>query len=359
TRIDADLSGNRSQARGRGLRVPLLWHCHLAFGIPLLFHSAQHFGVHDHDPRYRVGPLCLVHCRCGLANVLVPCSGRRRGTFGSDGRTRLNIPVKPRVVIYSDHLLYPSETFIQAQAGALREYEPVFAGSRRVAGLQLQQEQVYTVNPGSLRGKILELRFKILGSAPALSQRLSALRPVLMHAHYGPNGLWALPLARKLQVPLIITFHGSDVAIKDLRYQKASLGFRYYFANKGRLRKSKAVFLAVSKFVRQKLLEQGFPPENIFVQYTGVDIRKFRPSSTENRPITLFVGRMVEFKGPAYFIRAASEVQKQFPAAELVIIGDGPLRKGLERLAKQSLCRYSFLGVRTPEEVRDWMNRAS
>jgi len=266
---------------------------------------------------------------------------------------------KQNVVIYCDHLLYPSETFIQAQASALRKYEPVFAGSRRVAGLQLPPERVYTVNPGSLSGKIRELRFKILGSAPAMVKHLGALRPVLLHAHYGPNGLRALPLASRLRVPLIVTFHGSDITIADLRYQKTYLGFRYYFANKEKLKKSDAVFLAVSKFVHRKLLEQGFPSEKILVQYTGVDIRKFSPASTEDRPIVLFVGRLVEFKGPDFLIRAASEVQRQFPPAEVVIIGDGPLRKDLERLAKQSLRRCSFLGVRTPEEVRDWMNRAS
>jgi colanic acid/amylovoran biosynthesis glycosyltransferase len=271
----------------------------------------------------------------------------------------MNMTSKPRVVIFCDHLLYPSETFIQAQAGALSEYDPVFAGSRRVAGLRLSEERVYTVNPGSLLGKIHELRFKILGSAPAMVKQLEALHPVLLHAHYGPNGLRALPLASRLRVPLIVTFHGSDITITDLRYQKSYLGFRYYFANKGKLKKSDAVFLAVSKFVQRKLLEQGFPSEKTFVQYTGVDTRKFRPASTEDRPIILFVGRMVEFKGPEFLIRAASEVQRQFPAAEVVFIGDGALRKDLERLAKQSLRLYSFLGVRTPEEVRDWMNRAS
>lgn len=266
---------------------------------------------------------------------------------------------KPKIIIFSDHLLYPSETFIQAQANALTEYEPVFAGSRRVTGLELPEKGVYTVNPGSLSGRMRELKFKIWGSAPGLLRQLKAQHPVLLHAHYGPNGLWALPLSSKLRVPLIVTFHGSDAVIADLRYQQASLSFRYYFASKGKLKKSAEVFLAVSKFVQRKLLEQGFPPEKTFVQYTGVDCTKFRPASTEDRPIVLFVGRMVEFKGPEFLIRAASEIQRQFPAAEVVIIGDGPLRKGLERLAKQSLRRYSFLGVRTQDEVREWMNRAS
>jgi glycosyltransferase involved in cell wall biosynthesis len=97
----------------------------------------------------------------------------------------------------------------------------------------------------------------------------------------------------------------------------------------------------------------------VLVAYTGVDTKKFRPASTEDRPIILFVGRLVEFKGAEFLIKAASEVQRQFPAVELVLIGDGPLRKDLERLAKQSLRRYRFLGLRTYEEVCNWMNRAS
>jgi glycosyltransferase involved in cell wall biosynthesis len=166
-------------------------------------------------------------------------------------------------------------------------------------------------------------------------------------------------LASTLKVPLIITFHGGDVTITDLRHQKTYLGFRHYLANKGKLKTSGATFFAVSKFVRRKLLEQGFPTERILVQYTGVDIKKFRPASTEDRPIILFVARFVEFKGAEFLIRAASEVQRQFPDVELVLIGDGPLRRELETLAKQSLRRFRFLGVLTAQEVSGWMNRAS
>lgn len=266
---------------------------------------------------------------------------------------------KPKVIIFSDHLLYPSETFIQAQGRALSEYEPVYVGSRRVAGLELPQEQVYTVNRGGLSGKFHELRFKILGSAPAMVKRLRELRPVLLHAHYGPNGLRALPLASTLGLPLITTFHGSDATIADLRHQKTYLGFRHYVANKEKLKRNGAAFIAVSKFVRGKLLEQGFPAEKVHVKYTGVDTKKFRPASTEDRPTILFVGRFVEFKGPEFLIKAACEVQREFPAVELVLIGDGPLRQDLEGLAKQSLRRCQFLGMRTAEEVRSWMNRAS
>jgi colanic acid/amylovoran biosynthesis glycosyltransferase len=272
----------------------------------------------------------------------------------------MNAQAKPKVIIFSDHLLYPSETFIHAQASALSEFEAVYAGSRRVAGLDLSDDHVYTLNEGTARGTILEVSYKLFGFAPNFTKRLRALNPLLLHAHYGPNGLRALPFARKLGVPLIVTFHGSDACVTDLRYVLTpSYGLRRYVANKQKLSQSNALFLAVSKFIRRKLLEQGFPEERVLVHYTGVDTKMFQPTNTEGSPVILFVGRLVKGKGAEFLIRAASEIQEQFPAVELVLIGEGPLRVPLETSARQSLRRYRFLGLRKPEEVREWMNRAS
>jgi glycosyltransferase involved in cell wall biosynthesis len=46
------------------------------------------------------------------------------------------------------------------------------------------------------------------------------------------------------------------------------------------------------------------------------------------------------------------------PQVELVMIGDGSLRSTLEELAKSSLKRYSFLGSRSHDVVKEWMNRS-
>lgn len=271
----------------------------------------------------------------------------------------MSSPTKPKVIIYENHLLGLTETFVQAQTNALSQFQPVYAGSRKDAGLDVRKEQIHLLNQGGFWGNCRELGFKLTGFAPEFMKRLGALRPVLLHAHHGPNGFYALPIARNLNIPLVVTFHGSDITITDLRFEKTYLGFRYYFANKRKLRASGATFLTVSKFVQQKVVEQGFPPEKVHLVYTGINTEKFKPDSTEDRRIILVVGRCTEQKGQEFAIRAASEVQRQLPDVELVLIGDGPVRGDLERLAKQSLRRYQFLGARTSEEVRKWMNRAS
>ena len=266
---------------------------------------------------------------------------------------------KRKVIIFENHLLGLTETFVQAQTSALSQFDPVYAGSRKDVGLDVDKEQIHLLHQGGFWGNCRELGFKLTGFAPEFMKRLGALRPVLLHAHHAPNGLYALPIARNLKIPLVVTFHGSDITITDLRFEKPYWGFRYYLANKRKLKASGATFLVVSKFVQQKVLEQGFPPEKVHLVYTGIDTNKFRPDSTENRPIILAVGRCTEQKGHKFLIKAASEVQRQLPDVELVLIGDGPLRGDLEILAKQSLRRYQFLGARTSEEVREWMNRAS
>jgi glycosyltransferase involved in cell wall biosynthesis len=275
--------------------------------------------------------------------------------------TRVTKNDQPIVVVFCDHLLYSSETFIRAQVQALRRFAPVYAGSRRVPGLDLPEQTTYTINRGGVGGWIREARFKIFGSAPDLMQRLRVLEPVLMHSHFGPDGLRALPLARKLGLPLVVTFHGSDATATDVRHVRAPYGHRRYLARRKVLRDGATLFLAVSQFIRKKLLEQGFPAEKVAVHYIGIDTTLFSPRKFEdpNESIVLFVGRLHERKGVEFLIRAMAEVQKENPAAELVLIGDGPLRGALERQAKDSLQRVKFLGARTAEVVREWLDRAS
>jgi colanic acid/amylovoran biosynthesis glycosyltransferase len=271
----------------------------------------------------------------------------------------MTVASRPTVVIFCDHLLYLSETFIRAQGQALRQFSPAYAGSRRVAGLELPAGSCYTINSGNTAGKIRETVFKLIGKAPDLVRRLHALDPVLLHAHFGPDGLRALPLSRQLGLPLIVTFHGSDATALNPRRSEATFGHRHYLAHRDILQRGASLFLAVSDFIRGKLLEQNVPLEKVIVHYIGVDTRFFSPTGIDTEPIVLFVGRLSERKGPNYLIQAMAEVQRDYPDVELVLIGDGPLRKNLEQQAKASLRKYRFLGAQRPETIREWMDRAS
>ena len=248
---------------------------------------------------------------------------------------------------------------MRAQADALRKFRSFYVGSRRESkGLSLPPDLTLVVNSGGTKGRVAELAFKAFGHAPAFFHRLQGLHPVLVHAHFGIDATLALPLARFLSIPLVVTFHGYDATITDEAARSSFFSHRRYPARRQALQREGRLFIAVSSFIRDKLLAQGFPPQRIVVHYIGVDVEFFRADASISRePIVLFVGRLVEKKGCAHLIRAMTTVQQAVPSARLVIIGDGPLRQDLERLAQGSLQDFEFLGTQPPEVVRAWMNK--
>ena len=263
------------------------------------------------------------------------------------------------LVFFNGLLLPPSETFIRAQGEGLEQFTPYYVGSRLVKGLSLPAERTFVVNQGGVLGAAQEGLFKLSGLAPRLHQQVRQLKPALLHAHFGICGALALPLAQTLKVPLIVTFYGIDITMKDEYARRASISHRIYFHRQAALKRETQLFIAISEFIKEKLLEKGFPSEKILVHHIGVDTETFQPEPNVLRePVVLFVGRLVEKKGCEYLIRAMAKVQAVMPEVELVVIGDGPLRNGLEKLAESSLQRYRFLGVQPPQVVRSWMNRA-
>jgi colanic acid/amylovoran biosynthesis glycosyltransferase len=269
---------------------------------------------------------------------------------------------KEVVLIYAEPLLGRSMTFIRTQAEALTRFSPYYiAPHYQRDGLALPEERVVVMRRGeSVISRLTEVPFKLLGVAPVYTRRLRKLRPVLLHAHFGPTGLRALPLARKLNIPLVVTFQGYDATMYDkflLRSEHYSA--RVYVRRRKVLNTGATLLIGVSNFIRDEMIRQGFSPDKIVVHYLGVDTQLFCPDRRVKRErFVLFTGRFDEKKGCEYLIRAMGKVQSQVPSAELVLIGDGPLRQHLEQLARQNLTNYRFLGFQPPAVVRHWMNRA-
>lgn len=269
---------------------------------------------------------------------------------------------KPTVLVFADPLLPPSETFIRAQAEALESFIPYYIGPRKLVnrGLGLPAERVLAINSAEgIIGKIRERPFRWFGFAPIYFRQLRRVNPVLLHAHFGPAGVRALCISEWLDIPLVTTFHGFDVTIKD-RFLKSSAYKQHRYVHGRHLLNQKGrLFLAVSQFIKRKMLEQGFSETKIIVHCTGVDTDFFRADRAVNRePIVLFTGGLREKKGCEYLILAMARVQAMMPGVELIVIGEGSLRPRLEALAREKLTRFRFLGIQTPETVRQWMNRA-
>ncbi len=264
---------------------------------------------------------------------------------------------RPRALIYRDRLLPFSETFILSQGDALRDYAPVFVGRRRVPGVDLSGREVALVNSGGWAGGVREAAHLCGFTSPRLVAKLSSPAPALLHAHFGPDALNALPLRRRLSVPLIVTFHGYDATQRG-ELRQGLLMWRY-----GRRRPQLAYrasrILAVSDHIRRRLIALGFPQELVRTHYIGVDLARFSPAPVAARePVVLGVGRFVEKKGFEFLIDAMAEVQRRSPDTKLVLIGSGPLGGHLRRRASSALRSFEIFGPCHSEAVRDWMRRA-
>ncbi|NJN49189.1 MAG: glycosyltransferase [Alkalinema sp. RL_2_19] len=260
----------------------------------------------------------------------------------------------PTALIYRFKLLPFSETFIHNQAESLREFQPHYLGLRSVPGIATVRGRTTILNPDqTLMGKVRETRFKLFGQMPNL-----ALRPRLIHAHFADDGAIALPLAQRLNLPLVVTCHGYEI-LSQRSTSNHSTYQRLYRYRKPLLQRTARLFIGVSDFLTQELIKQGFPTEKVVRHYIGIDTAKFRPDpAMQRQPIVLFTGRLVEKKGCEYLLRAMADVQRVLPQVKLVVIGDGRLRQPLAAMAHQTLANYEFLGAQTADVVRAWMARS-
>lgn len=204
-----------------------------------------------------------------------------------------------------------------------------------------------------------ELAYRHAGWAPRFERALIRSRAQVALAHFGLNGALALPLLRRLGVPLVVLFHGHDVGglmpqnRRTARYGRYQQRAPELFGYARRL-------VCASNELAERLVELGAPAAKVLVHELGVDLERFAVASPEqkaNDPTVLMVGRLVEKKGMVYGLRAFARVSTELPRARLRIIGEGPLRAALERevtqLGLQS--RVTFLGAVPHRAVRDEM----
>lgn len=262
---------------------------------------------------------------------------------------------KPTALIYRKRLLYWSETFIAAQGNALERYRPLFVGLRHKAegrGYMAGAPSV-TLEEHALSYPLSKAVLRTTGIVPRRWRRAIAThQPTVVHAHFGWESVDGARIARVFGIPLVVTFHGMDIAVqrntRTERHQR-STAFR-----------EAARIIAVSEFIAAKVRAAGAPADRLLVHHIGVDTARFAPGEAPRaeREI-LFVGRLVEKKGLIHLLRAMPRIQAACPGATLTIAGDGSLREPLVQEARRLGVHATWLGVQKPDDVRQLMRRAT
>lgn len=174
--------------------------------------------------------------------------------------------------------------------------------------------------------------------------------------HFGQNGNLAVTLKElgAIHGKIITFFHGADLS-KRLNVQEPT--FYHDLISKG------DIFLPISHFWQEKLIELGFSKKRIMIHKMGIDLKKFTFHQHKLNPDKiniLSIGRLVEKKGFQYSIEAITNLIQQGHAIKYTIIGDGPLKESLAQLISNLKMteHIILLGSQPHETIKEYIQQS-
>lgn len=259
------------------------------------------------------------------------------------------------VASYCTTFLKPEMLHIYRQVRSLHDYE-TFVMTKALQNDELfpfsDIELIPTPHTNPFRHgwlKFVKRRPPIVyrGEYQMLSKLLERRGADLMHIYFGHTGVHLLPFIERWHKPCVVSFHGADVAQKK--------DIRDYGPKLRNLFEAVPLVLARSKSLAERLLTLGCPPERLRINRTGVPLHEFpfvrRDPPQDGRWRFMQACRLIPKKGVATSLCAFAIFQKEFPNAELVIAGKGPLQSHLEELAEE-------LGVSGKVHFRGFLSQA-
>lgn len=236
--------------------------------------------------------------------------------------------VVKEIKIYRNVYRLPSEAFIESQAESINNFD-VEIWTREILPNTTQREK--PIRALIKKNKINNILFTFFAYFSDEEKK-----PSLIHAHFGPDAALIYPFAKRNHIPLIVTCHGFDVLRSrwDLLKTKKISNILYLLREKELFKYAKYV-IAVSAYIKMKLIERGCPEEKIITHYIGVDVDSFQYSELQYRGKNTIahVGRHVEWKGVDILLYALAQIKKSIPDVHLYQIGAGPETPKLQQLA--------------------------
>ncbi len=187
-------------------------------------------------------------------------------------------------------------------------------------------------------------------AAFAVARHLRRHRSEHLHVHFAHApatvGMYA---ALAAGIPFSVTAHANDLFVEGSLLAEKMLRAQS--------------FLTVTEENKRELRSTvGQPADLVRVHRCGVDLDQFtlRRGEYPWGAYLLAVGRLVAKKGFDDLIHAFAAVSKEHPDLRLVIAGEGPERRNLERLAESLHVdqRVVMTGSITPARVRTFLRRA-
>ena len=252
----------------------------------------------------------------------------------------------------------PSETFLRNQIKGLENYArvfPVYGGylpEHEENGELLNTRLYWLLN--KLNKNVLKRKNNYFGNH-GISEYLKKNKIDIVLANYGISGVKLMPICEKLNLPLIVHFHGFDASHKPTlrKYQSDYLALFNY---------AKAI-IAVSHDMAEALIRMDAPAKKIFINVYGVDTGFFTPGcqpKTDSSFIT--VARFAPKKSPQSSIKAFYKVLHSLPDATLTMVGPREeLYEDCVHLVDklQISDKVNFSGTKSPREILPMLQRST
>ncbi|MEF8886050.1 MAG: glycosyltransferase family 4 protein [Haloarculaceae archaeon] len=191
--------------------------------------------------------------------------------------------------------------------------------------------------------------------SPAVWRRLRNVTHDVVHAHSHLYASTNLAAANRVvdDRPLAVTNHGvySQSAPQWL--------FTTYLWTLGRVTFNRADRVFCYTAADERRLRSAGVDAPVTVVPNGIDTGRFTPEGPvhdamrTDRPVVLFVGRLVDGKNPDHAVDAVARLRARDVPVELVVCGEGPRRESLERrVAERGVSDdVRFLGDRPYEAM--------
>ena len=241
--------------------------------------------------------------------------------------------------------------------------KPALPPGRRVIfdGIEVDHPR-YLFTPRIFRSRYGQ--FYLRSVKKSFARALREFRPDLIYAPWAyPDGWAAVQLGREAGLPVIVKVHGSDVLLLSKTPDRRQ-------ATAEALSSANAV-IAVSRDLAKHVVALGASPDRVRVVYDAVNPAVFYPgdrSEARSRlglpaeePILLFIGNLVPVKGIDVLIDACSLLAKEGLPFRVYLIGEGPLRRSLEKQVLRAGLqdRVRFMGSLPHADLPDWYRAAS
>ncbi len=178
----------------------------------------------------------------------------------------------------------------------------------------------------------------------------------ILFVHFLSTAEYLSVVLKQVDIPIVIHVHGIDILWDARDFYNTSNYYHHenYKANCSTLVDLPNVHLiANSNFSIGQLLQANVNPQKITLKYFGVPEIKIERNYLKESLTVLFLGRLVEYKGPDLVIEAFFKACDKGFKGKLLIAGEGPMKPFCELMVSRSVYKsqVEFLGKVSREEA--------